>query len=79
MKCIYDKTIPCELNPDGPRTKDFICLKCHKPEEKSKNKSIETQEKKKTKQTFFNVRGKKRGTPPKKRGLGRGRRRRRRV
>lgn len=34
MKCIYDKSIPCEINPDGPMTKDFKCLGCHKPEKK---------------------------------------------
>lgn len=34
MKCIYDKSIPCEINPDGPKTKDFVCLKCHKPKGK---------------------------------------------
>lgn len=44
MQCIYDKTIPCEINPDGPINKDFRCLECNKPENKigdSKDESIE--------------------------------------
>jgi len=39
MRCIYDKTIECVINPDGPRTKDFECLECYKPE-KPKKKSV---------------------------------------
>lgn len=38
MRCIYDKTIECVINP-GPRTKDFECLECYKPE-KPKKKPI---------------------------------------
>lgn len=57
MKCIYDKSIPCELNPDGLRTKDFICLKCHKPKKESKNKIIRKQ-KNSNKNKTFNVRRK---------------------
>lgn len=41
MKCIYDKKLICEINPDGPRTEDFVCLGCHKPEEKSGGKKDE--------------------------------------
>jgi hypothetical protein len=64
MKCIYDKTIPCELNPDGPMTKGFVCLKCHKPGKESGNESQINN------QRIFNVY---RRFPLKKRELGRGR------
>jgi hypothetical protein len=77
MKCIYNKSIPCELNPDGPMTKDFVCLKCHKPGKESKNESVRTQGDNKIRRRIFNARGKNRGLSPKKRGLGRGRGRRR--
>ena len=60
MRCIYDRNMFCEINPDGPMTKDFVCLKCHKPGRANNQKT-------------FNARGKKRKFPPKKRGLGRGR------
>ena len=66
MKCIYDKSIPCELNPNGPMTKDFVCLKCHKPGKEPKNETRTNN------QRFFNARGKNRKLPPKKRGFGRG-------
>lgn len=46
MKCIYNKKIPCEINPNGPMTKDFVCLKCHKPGKEPE------------KQRVFNRRGK---------------------
>ena len=67
MKCIYNKSIPCELNPDGPMTKDFVCLKCHKPGKESKNESRVNNRR------IFNARGKNRRLPLKKRGFGRGR------
>lgn len=70
MKCIYNKNISCEINPDGPMTKNFVCLKCHKPEKESVNENQVNNQK------IFTARGKNRRFPPKKRGLGRGRRRR---
>lgn len=73
MKCIYDKNISCEINPDGPMTKDFVCLKCHKPGKESKNENIRTRVNNKTNRRIFNGRGKNRRLPLKKKGLGRGR------
>jgi hypothetical protein len=73
MNCIYNKKIPCELNPNGPRTKDFVCLKCHKPEKESKNESQANN------QRIFNARGRfssKRKGSGSGRGCGRGRGRR---
>jgi hypothetical protein len=71
MRCIYNKKIPCELNPNGPRTKDFVCLKCHKPGKEPKNETSTNNQK------IFNGRGRNRKFFLKRRGLGRGRGRRR--
>ena len=37
MKCIYDKEVDCIVCP-GKRTKDFECLNCFKPKNKSLSK-----------------------------------------
>ena len=70
MRCIYDRNTFCVINPDGPMTKDFVCLECHKPGKESGDKDTE---KRKINQGVFDARGKNRGFRPKKRGLGRGR------
>ena len=44
MKCIFDKTIDCEINPDGPMTEDFKCLGCHKPKKEDEKDEVVKEE-----------------------------------
>lgn len=62
MQCIYDKSILCEINPDGPITKDFECLGCHKPDKLKKKTSLKKKKsipKKKSRKIRRRLRGKK--------------------
>lgn len=82
MQCIYDKTIPCEINPDGPMTKNFECLECNKPKKTfgdKKNENIERKERNGIRHKIPVMRGKKSkefNTPSQKMRRGRGNRRR---